>query len=43
MEIDELQHPDFIWTWKSNKASQLASLWLPYFEGVEKVKGTRWK
>lgn len=39
-EIDRFQHQDFIWTWKSNRSGSRVSLWLPYFEGVEKVKGS---
>lgn len=31
------QHPDFIWTWKSNARGAKISLWLPYFSNVEKV------
>lgn len=42
MEMDEFQHRDFVWTWKSNHTSGRASLWLPYFQSVRKVKGTRW-
>ena len=37
MEIDSFQHPDFIWTWKSSKRSKRASLWLPYFQKVERL------
>jgi CRISPR-associated endonuclease Cas1 len=42
MEINELQHPDSIWTWKSNTRRQKASLWLPYFSNVTKLKGDRY-
>ncbi len=42
MEINELQHPDSIWTWKSNARRQKASLWLPYFSSVTKLKGDRY-
>ncbi len=37
MEINSFQHPDFIWTWKSSKRSKRASLWLPYFQKVERL------
>jgi CRISPR-associated endonuclease Cas1 len=37
MEINELQHQDFIWTWKSNARSSKVSLWLPYLQGVDKL------
>lgn len=43
MEIGEFQHQDFVWTWKSNRAGSRVSLWLPYFDGVERVKGTRYR
>lgn len=42
-EITEYSHPDSIWTWKSNARSRKASVWIPYFEGVEKVKGTTYR
>ncbi len=42
-EITEFSHPDSIWTWKSNSRSRKASVWIPYFEAVEKVKGTTYK
>jgi CRISPR/Cas system-associated endonuclease Cas1 len=42
-EMNEFSHPDSIWTWKSNSRSRKASVWIPYFEGVEKVKGTTYK
>ena len=35
------QHPDFIWTWKSNASGSRASLWIPYFSDVEKVPRTK--
>jgi CRISPR-associated endonuclease Cas1 len=35
--ISENQHPDFIWTWKSNDRSSKTSLWLPYFAQASKV------
>ncbi len=43
MEIQEFQHPDCIWTWKSNAATERAGLWLPYLEGVAKVKAAVWR
>ena len=43
MEITQFQHPDSVWTWKSSKGSSRASLWLPYFQGVSKVKGTTYR
>lgn len=43
MEIDQFQHPDSIWTWKSNRRGQKASLWIPYLDEVEKLKGSRWR
>jgi CRISPR/Cas system-associated endonuclease Cas1 len=41
--MDEFSHADSIWTWKSNSRSRKASVWIPYLEGVEKVKGTTYK
>lgn len=35
--ITSEQHPDFIWTWKSNSRSDKASLWLPYFSKATHV------
>jgi CRISPR/Cas system-associated endonuclease Cas1 len=43
LEIDYFQHPDSIWTWKSNQRGQKASLWIPYLDHVEKIKGNRWQ
>ena len=37
MEINSFQHPDFVWTWKSSKRNGKASLWLPYFQKVERL------
>ena len=34
MEIHEFQHPDSVWTWKTQGKGKV-SLWLPYFERVE--------
>lgn len=33
---NELQHPDFVWTWKESVRGVRQSLWLPYFSGVAK-------
>ena len=35
-EIEEEQHQDFIWTWKSNGRGNKVSVWLPYFSEVSK-------
>lgn len=43
MEIGEKQHPDSIWTWKSNKRGAKVSLWLPYFQGVKKLRGGKYE
>ena len=37
-KIGELDHPDSIWTWKTAKGRRKATLWLPYFQSVEKAK-----
>jgi CRISPR/Cas system-associated endonuclease Cas1 len=37
MEIDGLQHPDFIWTWKSSRRAGKVSLWLPYLQSIERL------
>ena len=37
MEINELQHPDFIWTWKSSSRSKKVSLWIPYLQSIERL------
>jgi CRISPR-associated endonuclease Cas1 len=42
MEINELQHPNSVWTWKNSQRRQKASLWLPYFSKVTKLKGDRY-
>ena len=42
-EISEFQHPDSIWTWKSNKRRRKTTLWLPYVSRVEKVKKSVWR
>ena len=38
-EMTRLQEPNSIWTWKSNARNAKASLWLPYFQSVQKIKG----
>lgn len=43
MKIDEFQHPDSIWTWKSNARGGRASLWIPYLNTIEKLKGYNWR
>ena len=35
--LEDVQHSDFIWTWKSNARGSKASLWLPYFSNVNKI------
>ncbi len=35
-EIDSLQHPDFIWTWKETARGGRQSVWLPYLQSIEK-------
>ena len=37
-EITEFNHPDSIWTWKTAKGRKKATLWLPYFQSVERAK-----
>ena len=39
-EIEEEQHQDFIWTWKSNGRRNKVSVWLPYFSEVSKNNST---
>ena len=42
--MDDLQHPDGVWTWKQDRTSRSSALWLPYLQGVEKSKGKgRWR
>ena len=43
MEINELQHPDSIWTWKSNKRGRRSTVWLPYVSEVTRTKKPKWK
>ena len=42
MEINKLQHPNSIWTWKNSLRNQKASLWLPYFSKVTKLNKDRY-
>lgn len=37
--MNELQHPDSIWTWSSSGRKSKASLWIPYLQSLDKVKG----
>jgi hypothetical protein len=39
--MDELQHPDSIWTWSSSGRKSKASLWIPYLQGLSKAKGAK--
>ena len=41
--MNEFQHPNSIWTWKSNKRGSRCALWLPYVSGAEKLKGQTWR
>jgi len=41
LEINELNHPDSIWTWKSHSRRGKTTLWLPYFQQVTPTKGKR--
>ena len=41
--MKKFQHPDSIWTWKSNKRKSKSSLWLPYVSHAEKLKGRTWR
>ena len=43
IEMDENQHPDSIWTWKSNYRRGKVSLWIPYLINIEKIKGNNWR
>ncbi len=43
MEMDRFQHPDSIWTWKSNQRGSRASLWIPYLDEIKKIRGSRWQ
>lgn len=45
MEINDFHNPDSVWTWRPNPRRHKASLWLPYFEKVERLpkgKGDRY-
>ena len=37
--MDEKQHPDSIWTWKTSARSKKACLWIPYLHKLERIKG----
>ena len=39
--MNELQHPDSIWTWSSSGRKSKASLWIPYLQSMSKVKGRK--
>lgn len=39
--MNELQHPDSIWTWSSSGRKSKASLWIPYLQSLAKVKGSK--
>ena len=41
--MDQFQHPNSIWTWKSNKRGARSALWLPYVSGAKKLKGQTWR
>lgn len=36
--MNELQHPDSVWTWRSSAGKPKAALWIPYLQKIEKVK-----
>ena len=43
-ELYDLQHPDFIWTWKESGRGVRQSLWLPYLSRVEPIRRSAcWK
>jgi CRISPR/Cas system-associated endonuclease Cas1 len=39
--MNELQHPDSIWTWSSSGRKSKASLWIPYLQSLAKAKGSK--
>ncbi len=41
MTLTDVQHNDFIWTWKSNSRGSRVSLWLPYFDEAKKKPRTK--
>ena len=44
MEIDQFPHPDRVWTWKSFARRQKVTLWIPYLQAFESLKGKgRWR
>jgi CRISPR/Cas system-associated endonuclease Cas1 len=42
MIITEIQHPDWIWTWRITKNKKSVVIWIPYFDEISKYKKT-WK
>ena len=36
--LSKEQHPDFIWTWKSNTRGSRSSIWFPYVSEINKTK-----
>lgn len=40
--MDDLQHPDSIWTWSTSVRRGRASLWIPYLQDIQKEK-SGWK
>lgn len=44
METTEIQHPNFIWTWKESTRGQRQSIWIPYLTSIDKIpRSKRWK
>lgn len=41
--MDQKQHPDSIWTWKSARNRRRASLWVPYLSSITKIKAKGWQ
>jgi len=41
--MEDIQHPDSIWTWKTNQRRSRAALWVPYLHAIENEKGKKWK
>ena len=41
--MNQNQHPDSIWTWKSNRRRGKASIWIPYLQDIKKMTGDKWK
>lgn len=39
----ELQHPDFVWTWRESSRGHRQALWLPYIQSItKKPRSKRW-